>query len=317
MDPTHSHFSDNNPQKFQIQLGWLEDHSLEVVNLDENCPLCNRNLARNFLLVDMEIEFEPNCQNCFRTLKDSVVMEFVFGCSQANTGHQPAKNVHNVFYSLAGEYLFQIPDRGVANVLTIILSIELYDDLIPTGSGLLGNFTKKIRKGQSCSLFPSPIPITPYIQSVINDIEKCTYSGELKCMYFKNKIQELLLLQFDLYHQNFEKLPQVKVKEEDFEKLKQAKAILDLNFVNAPTIGELSKMVFLNEHKLKKEFKTCFGISIKQYIIDLRMKLALDLLKEDKHTITEIAEMSGYNGLVQFSTAFKKYYKISPSSIFI
>ncbi|WP_455584366.1 hybrid sensor histidine kinase/response regulator transcription factor [Bacteroides sp.] len=49
------------------------------------------------------------------------------------------------------------------------------------------------------------------------------------------------------------------------------------------------------------------------YIRLIRLKRAAKLLKEGKHTITEIAEMTGFNDAKYFREVFKKHFKVSPS----
>ena len=42
-------------------------------------------------------------------------------------------------------------------------------------------------------------------------------------------------------------------------------------------------------------------------------KAATKLLKEQKHTITEIAEMTGFSDAKYFREVFKKHFNVSPS----
>ncbi|MBA6153123.1 helix-turn-helix domain-containing protein [Gelidibacter maritimus] len=246
-------------------------------------------------------------------------MEFIFECARSGLGSQEKErfpvNTHNVHFSPAMEQKFRIPEVNPSDMIVIILSLELYFRLIPKNSGLLNKFSDSIKLGKSCSLFDSYVTFTTWIQSVLNDIDKCNYVGELKRLYLENKIQELLLLHFDLYQQYHLNSQAQKISDENFEKLKEAKSILDTNYVNAPSLKELSKQIYLNEYALKKEFKICFGTTIKQYVISLRMKYAMDLIKEGEHSITDIAHKCGYKGLVQFSTAFKKFYGKPPTSL--
>src|SRR5699024_8676269 len=158
---------------------------------------------------------------------------------------------------------------------------------IPKNSNLHSEFSNKIRKGEACCLFDTHIAFTPSIQAVLKDIEKCSYEGEFKRLYLENKIQELLLLHLELYqHYNLNTNGSTMDKE-DLEKLMEAKKILHDDFINAPTLKELSRMTYLNEFKLKNEFKAHLGTSVKQYIIGLRMKYALELIKEGELSITE------------------------------
>ena len=53
-------------------------------------------------------------------------------------------------------------------------------------------------------------------------------------------------------------------------------------------------------------------MSPKKLIISLRMKKALELLKNENYTISEIADKLGYKNQFYFSKEFKEYYGVSP-----
>lgn len=310
---------DSLKKRLTIESGWLEEHQLQTINTKVGCSKCSHNLSRNFLLLDVSVEFEAHCNHCFKVEGDCIIMEFIFECDLSGLDNKeelriPART-HNVHFSPGLEQKFRIPETNPSEMMVIILSADLYFRLIPKNTGLLKKFSDNIDLGKACSLFDTYVSFNTWIQSALNDIEKCHYEGELKRLYLENKIQELLLMHFDLYQQYHSNSQTQEINNDNFEKLKKAKSILDTNFVHAPSFRELSKMVYLNEYALKKEFKQCFGTSVKQYIINLRMKYAMDLIKEGRLSITEIGIKCGYNGLVQFSTAFKRYYGQPPSSV--
>ena len=49
------------------------------------------------------------------------------------------------------------------------------------------------------------------------------------------------------------------------------------------------------------------------YVRLIRLKRAMQLLKEQKYTITEVAEMTGFSDAKYFREVFKKHFNISPS----
>lgn len=306
-------------RRLTFDSGWLDEHKIKIINSKVGCSICSKPLSRNFLLLDVSIEFESDCDYCFKVDGDCIIMEFIFECDRSGLEKKDkpstAARTHNVHFSPAFEHTFRIPESNPSDTIVIILSVDLYFRLIPENSGLLKKFSDNIFMRKACSLYDSYITFHTWIQSALNDIMKCTYEGELKRLYLENKIQELLLMHFDLYQQYLFPSETQNISSENFKKVKKAKSILDLNYANPPTLTELSKLVYLNEYSLKKEFKLCFGTTVKQYIIHLRMTYAMDLIKEGTLSVTEIGIKCGYNGLVQFSTAFKKYYGNTPSSL--
>ena len=65
---------------------------------------------------------------------------------------------------------------------------------------------------------------------------------------------------------------------------------------------------------IKKLFDLKFNISPKKYILSLKMNYACDLLRHGEYSISQIAEMCGYNDLYTFSHQFKITLGISPSA---
>nr|PIE63564.1 MAG: hypothetical protein CSA26_12395 [Desulfobacterales bacterium] len=68
-----------------------------------------------------------------------------------------------------------------------------------------------------------------------------------------------------------------------------------------------------NECYLKKGFRNQTGRSIGQYIRELRMSNALELLASRKYSMLEISYAVGYANPSQFSAAFKRFYGETPS----
>lgn len=101
----------------------------------------------------------------------------------------------------------------------------------------------------------------------------------------------------------------------DQKALQEAEHILNNNYTNPPTISQLSKMVALNEYKLKKGFREMFGKTIYEYVRELRMRNAKNLLENDNLSISQVAYMVGYINTSHFARAFKKKYGLNPSDL--
>jgi len=95
--------------------------------------------------------------------------------------------------------------------------------------------------------------------------------------------------------------------------VQKTKEIISLNYQNPTlTIEDLCSIVHLSHSYLCKIFKKISGQSIKNYLISLRMKKALELLEKETNTVKQIAYSVGYTDELYFSKEFKKFYNISP-----
>jgi AraC-like DNA-binding protein len=63
---------------------------------------------------------------------------------------------------------------------------------------------------------------------------------------------------------------------------------------------------------LYRKINNATGMSIKEFILDMRMKRAAQLLRDSHYNISEIALMVGFNDSKYFSTSFKKHYGKPP-----
>ena len=107
----------------------------------------------------------------------------------------------------------------------------------------------------------------------------------------------------------------VKFSEYDMNALEKAKEILINNLENTPSIMELSKLVKLNEFKLKYGFNHFFKTTPYNLVLEYRMQKAYELLEKSEHSIHEIALYVGYKQSSNFTKAFYKKYNILPKNL--
>jgi len=91
---------------------------------------------------------------------------------------------------------------------------------------------------------------------------------------------------------------------------------IDANFcdpkINMETVCATA---FISASSLQRAFAKYFGMSPKQYLIQLRMNRALELLMESKLSVKEISSACGFTDEKYFSRAFKKKYGYPPSQL--
>ena len=72
-------------------------------------------------------------------------------------------------------------------------------------------------------------------------------------------------------------------------------------------------VAFISVSSLQRAFAKYFGMSPKQYLIQLRMNKALELLTENELSVKKISFACGFTDEKYFSRAFKKKYGYPPS----
>ena len=76
---------------------------------------------------------------------------------------------------------------------------------------------------------------------------------------------------------------------------------------------EIADAVYLTPDYANRVFKDAYGLSIKDYLTDLRMQKAQLLLRDEANTIGEVAAQVGFDNFSYFSTQFKKYTGLTPN----
>ena len=79
------------------------------------------------------------------------------------------------------------------------------------------------------------------------------------------------------------------------------------------SLNELAAMCGMGESYFQKLFKEIHGISPKKYIIQLKINHACDLLRLERYTVTQIAELCNFSDVYFFSRQFKEYMGITPT----
>lgn len=90
------------------------------------------------------------------------------------------------------------------------------------------------------------------------------------------------------------------------------KDIFDNEQSNGHTTNKMAAHFGISRNVLQQGFKQLHGINIRQYKLQQRMDLSKKLLAEGKD-IKEVALILHYASPSAFTTAFKKYYGITPT----
>ena len=87
---------------------------------------------------------------------------------------------------------------------------------------------------------------------------------------------------------------------------------IENNYSDNVTRDRLAKRACMNKCKFSKVFNKRFGRNIKDYLNNIRMKKAAELLDNRDLRITDIALSVGFGSIEHFTRVFKKTYNLSP-----
>ncbi|WP_413511824.1 helix-turn-helix transcriptional regulator [Myroides odoratus] len=220
---------------------------------------------------------------------------------------------HNILYTngIGGQMQWE---NEPFQLCEINLSPSFFTRFLPSDNQFFDKFRNAIEKGQSSLLQPQHYRINHQMYQLIEQIITCDKKGIFKRLFLEAKVIELLLLQLEQF---YEELPyQGSLKKQDIDKIYAVKDFMIQNLDSTSSLADLAHQVGTNEFILKKGFKELFGTTVFNFWAHEKMEYAKQLLTTQMLHISEVSDCIGYKNQRHFSTAFKKKYGISPSSLY-
>lgn len=92
-----------------------------------------------------------------------------------------------------------------------------------------------------------------------------------------------------------------------------ARKILHTQLNTPPNLAALAIAVSTNGRRLNEAFKSCVGVTVFDYLRELRLSESRRLLAESTLPIVNIAQHCGYSSQANFATAFRERFGLTPS----
>lgn len=135
---------------------------------------------------------------------------------------------------------------------------------------------------------------------------------QLKQPYVEEELQ--LLMQQLLLKMGRNQIRQKTIFENYNKEVEEALRVFHLAPEHDFTIKEFTKERGLNYYRFIDTFTHYVGISPRQYIINIRMTIAKDLMTNSLFSVSEVAQLTGYENPLYFSRLFKKTWGMSPTA---
>jgi len=165
------------------------------------------------------------------------------------------------------------------------------------------------------TLFKSSL-VSSKTLALAREIHSSPFNGTLNKLYLQSRVYEIVHDEFLSIINEENKKPTQKIilSQYDIEALHKARILILENKKNF-SISELSRKVALNEKKFKYGFKQLFHTTPGNIMLEARMYEAKKLLEASEYNVTEIAELTGYKYVQNFTNAFIKFFGQSPKDI--
>lgn len=94
----------------------------------------------------------------------------------------------------------------------------------------------------------------------------------------------------------------------------EIKRYIDQNYTRNISLDTLAERFFFSREYIGRLFRAQYGRGVYEYVQQVRMERAMQLLKNNDLSLQAIAEHLGYSNANYFSKAFRKFYGKAPSA---
>jgi AraC-like DNA-binding protein len=146
--------------------------------------------------------------------------------------------------------------------------------------------------------------------AVVESLRHPPVFAPAQAVWFQSKASELAALLF--FRPPEGELFCTRAKRAARERVDRARAILRERLSAPPSLEELGRQVGCSPFYLSRLFSQEAGMTIQQFIRQVRMERAAELLRSGRCNVTEAALEVGYNSLSHFSSAFHETFGCCP-----
>ena len=168
-----------------------------------------------------------------------------------------------------------------------------------------------VRHEAQASQTTLPEPIWASLLQLVESLRHCPVFKPAQEVWFRSKALELAAQL--LFRPPGGELLCTRAQRAARERIARARAILHAKMQNPPSLEELGRQVGCSPFYLSRQFSRETGLTTQQYIRQIRLERAAELLRTGKCNVTEAALEVGYNSLSHFTTVFRDTFGCCPA----
>jgi AraC family transcriptional regulator len=104
-------------------------------------------------------------------------------------------------------------------------------------------------------------------------------------------------------------------REELYRRLFLSREWINDNLTDKITIDQMAATACLNKFHFLSNFRQLFNTTPHQYLMEKRLLKAFDLLKHQRHSVTEVCHLLAFESIGSFSNQFRKRFGFPPSKL--
>ncbi len=221
---------------------------------------------------------------------------------------------YNVYTAMNGR-------DGIAKIEKIMPHIVVTDLVMPEMDGF--EVCRRIREDISTSHIPV-IMLSAAGENRTAQIDALEYGANVfidkpvDIDFLQKQIDSLIRSQNklkEIYSKKYVAEPsKITISSVDEDLIRKAVSFIEKNFENENYgVDDFVSDMAIGRTRLYQKITDLTGMSIKEFILDIRLKRASQLLKESEYTVAEISTMTGFANPKYFSVCFKRHFGQTPT----
>jgi len=155
------------------------------------------------------------------------------------------------------------------------------------------------------------------VRSLIGLGSSCSSFAALHTdMVIRQLFEDLLVKNQDAYRKSLNvQAVKASTRLEIFRRISTARDWMEAHYNTEITLEDIGAVAAMNSQHFLRMFKQVYSITPHQYIIDLKLRKAKELLETTPLTISEICQNIGFESVFSFSILFKGRFGLPPSAL--
>ena len=195
--------------------------------------------------------------------------------------------------------------------ITIELSLAFLERHFMAGEKGLHSRLRNLLEGKRGSQVSELVRLTSEHQQMMISLRRPPVYAAAQRLWYHAKVLEVAAALF-YHHSDDDELFCQRQKRQHHDRVQKVITLLKENLAEPLSLEEIGKRVGCSHYHLSRVFSQEVGKSIFQYLRDLRMERAAELLREGKLNVTEVALEVGYSSPSHFSVAFHDTFGCCP-----
>lgn len=210
-----------------------------------------------------------------------------------------------------------VSERLLANrrdaSVTLYCKPRIFDELARRSGIKKWQVLEAIERSDQQRVWFQVMDLTPTLNYIAQSLLDSPYQGSVRLLYAEAKALEILCDILATTQGQEAEEPRPITSESDARRLERTRQLVASNLSKPLTISDLASAAGISESKLKRTFKSRFGVTVFEYGLECRMKHALELLRCKRMSVGQVAHAAGYNHQTSFASAFQEYFGFLPS----